>query len=69
MKAPITPAHGDRREQGRPRTKTPKSAVFQLRLTDAEHQKLKELGGAKWVRRKLAEEIHQNFKRDTDGAR
>jgi len=52
----------DNAQNGRPRTTTPKNAVFQLRLTDSEHQKLKELGGAKWVRRLLDEYIASRHK-------
>ena len=46
---------------GRPHASIPMNAVFQLRLTESEHRQLKELGGAKWVRRKLVEEIHGIF--------
>ena len=45
---------------GRPPADDPKLAVFQIRCTETQRQQIKDLGGAKWVIRKLAESLVNN---------
>lgn len=44
---------GTRPGAGRQPSTNPKVAVFQIRCTEQQRQKIKELGGAKWVLRLL----------------
>lgn len=56
MDEPKKTRGGAGRGQGRKPIQNSKAKVFPVRLSDEQNDKLKRLGGAKWVRKKIDEE-------------